>query len=95
MKLNEAINKEHVSIFEKIIDDINNDKKLFKYIEAARQEVFNYNRHYGIIIILKKMNDEKLKKIVKYIKEKYAKDYEIKRNKSILKILIKKEKDEI
>ena len=94
MRLNEAVDQEQASVFEKLISDINNDRKLMRYIEVARQEVFNYNRYYGVMIILKKLNNKHTKEVVEYIKNNYAKDYELKLNKSMLKILIKKEDDD-
>ena len=80
MKLDEAIDQEQASVFEKLIGDINNDRKLMRYIEVARQEVFNYNRYYGVMIILKKLNDKHTKEVVRYIKDNYAKNYELKLN---------------
>jgi type I restriction-modification system DNA methylase subunit len=43
------------------------------------------------MIILKKLNDKHTKEVVKYIKKNYAEDYELKLNKSMLKILIEKD----
>lgn len=78
-----------------IMRDIDDNSTIKRYIDAVRQEVYNYKKQYSVMVVLnsRKTKSEDQRVFVEDAIRSIAKKYgaKVKRNNLMIKVLVKKE----
>ena len=97
MKFFEALTPDVNQAITQIMNDINNQSTLKKFIESVAPEVYKYKNKYSVMAILysnlSKDQDDFAMKALQAIASKYG--AKVERNGLVVKILLKEKKDEV